>query len=137
MDYYSIMSVLVVAGALLAFDIGELQAGSGTTIQCPSLGGWTRRRLPNPARAVGWIFFIPGMMTVALTIVAGIIHIVKLRFGWRLARTSKLGMKARTVRLGSDEAQAVVLGVVCEVLRVEGCQGPGRWLGSRRRSNCR
>jgi hypothetical protein len=78
MDYYFIMAVLVILGAVLAFDV----RGISTRIRedSPLLfpgSRWMRDRLPNPARIVGWIFFVPGMLMMILLVVFEAIHIVK------------------------------------------------------------
>jgi hypothetical protein len=78
MGYYFIMAVLVALGAVLAFDIGGISTRIRQDNQLSFPGsGWMKGRLPNPARIVGWIFFIVGMLMVVLAIVVDIIHIVK------------------------------------------------------------
>jgi hypothetical protein len=60
----------VIVGAVLAFDIGGVAGRIRADNPLSFSGGrWMRSRLPNPARLVGWLFFIIGMLMLVLAIV--------------------------------------------------------------------
>jgi hypothetical protein len=78
MEVYFITTVLVVIGAVLAFDLGGL--GSNSWKNYASSKSWGgkkedgRRGMPNPSRLVGWVLLIPGMLLVTLMVASLVKH---------------------------------------------------------------